>query len=157
MTAFARIDARELMDDPVDSPRELEGNLRDIERANRFFGGVTPIVRESERAQARTILDIGCGSADIPLALARRARSRGTRVALTCLDRSEQMLDIARGRAKADPDLHFVHADGTALPFEDQSFDAATCSLALHHCAPGEAIALLREMRRVARAPIVCD
>jgi ubiquinone/menaquinone biosynthesis C-methylase UbiE len=156
--ALARVDARELMDDPVDSLAELEGNLCDIERANRFFGGLAPIVRETERIGARTILDVGCGSADIPGVLARRARRQGRLLSVTCLDRSAQMLDIAQRRTGEASGLRFVRGDGFALPFEGGSFDAAICSLTLHHCTPPEAVALLRELRRVAaRTPIVCD
>src|SRR5438309_1342490 len=66
------------MDDPVDSLAELEANLRDIERANRFFGGVTPIVRAVVDARARTVLDVGCGSADIPLAHPASLRAGGS-------------------------------------------------------------------------------
>jgi SAM-dependent methyltransferase len=158
VTAFTRSAARELMDDPVVSTRELEENMRDIERANRWFGGVAPLARECERLGARNLLDVGCGSADVPRALVAAARRKGVRLRITCLDRSEQMLDIARCRAGDDPDLTFVQADGTSLPFADAAFDAALCSLALHHFEPGDAPALLRELRRVSRlAPLVCD
>lgn len=158
MTAFARVDARELMDDPVESAAELEGNLRDIELANFLFGGIAPVVREVERTAAVSVLDVGCGSADIPLALVRHARRRGAALRVTCLDRNEQMLAIARRRTGADPGLIFVRGEGTSLRFPADAFDVVTCSLALHHFAPDEAVTLLREMRRVARVtPIVCD
>jgi ubiquinone/menaquinone biosynthesis C-methylase UbiE len=68
------------------------------------------------------------------------------------------MLAIARRRTGGHPALAFVRADGEALPFPDGSFDAVTCTLALHHFEPAAAGALLRELRRVARlSPIVCD
>jgi len=51
-----------------------------------------------------------------------------------------------------------VRGDGVSLPFEDASFDVAMCNLTLHHCDPAEAVALLRELRRVARlSPVVTD
>lgn len=158
MTAFARVDARELMDDAVESPAELEANLRDIELANRFFGGISPVLREVERAAAASVLDVGCGSGDIPLALLRRARRRGVALRVTCLDHSEQMLEIARRRTGGNPGLIFVRGEGTSLRFPARAFDVVTCNLALHHFSPDEAVALLREMRRVARVtPVVCD
>jgi len=153
-----RVVARELMDEPVESLTELEHNLADIEFANRMFGGIAPVLREVRRCGARTLLDVCCGSADIPLAVARDARRRGAPLAVTVLDRSEDILAIARRRARAEPDVVVAAGDGTALPFGDAAFDVVTCNLALHHFEPAAACALLRELRRVARVmPLVCD
>jgi ubiquinone/menaquinone biosynthesis C-methylase UbiE len=146
------------MDDPVESLDELEGNLSDIEFANAVFGGSAPVVRAVRESGAQTVLDVGCGSADIPLALVRDAERRGNPLEITALDRSAQMLEIARRRTHAHPRLHFVVASGEALPFEAGTFDVVTCNLALHHFEPEAAHALLKEMRRVARiTPLVCD
>ena len=148
----------ELMDRPVDIPDELERNLADIEFANRWLGGIGPLRREIRRTGARTVLDVGSGSADVPLALVRDGRRRGVDLRATCLDRSEQMIAIAKRRTGNDERLTFVRGEGEALPFDDGSFDIVTCSLALHHFEPPAARALLREMRRVARVtPIVAD
>jgi len=153
-----RVVARELMDDPIESLAELEENVADIEFANRAFGGIVPALREVRRLRARTLLDVCCGSADVPLAIVRDARKRGERIALTLLDRSAQMLTIARGRADGEPGVTFAAGDATALPFGDAAFDVVTCNLALHHFEPDAARTLLRELRRVARLmPLVCD
>ncbi len=153
-----RSSARELIDDPIASLDELEGSLRDIAFVNAIFGGVAPVAREVERCGARTLLDVGSGLADVPLALVRRARKNGRTLVATCLDRSTQMLALAKRFTNADRDLRFVHGEGESLPFADGAFDVTTCSLALHHCDPAVAVGLLRELRRVAsRTPVVCD
>ena len=145
------------MDDPVDSLAELEANLRDIACANRFLGGVAPVARVLERTGATTVLDVGCGAADIPRALLQQASHASRPLAITCLDKSEQILRIA-GRDAATPQLKFVRGDGTSLPYSSQAFDVAMCSLTLHHLRPDDAVALLRELRRVSRTtPLVCD
>ncbi len=148
----------ELMDRPVDAPDELEGNLADIAFANRWLGGVAPVTREIRRVGARTVLDIGSGAGDVPHALVRDGRRRGIDVRVTCLDRSAEMLAIARRRTGGDERLTFVQGEGERLPFDDASFDVVTCTLALHHFEPVPARELLHEMRRVARiTPIVAD
>jgi len=153
-----RISARELMDDPLDSLSELEGSMRDVEFQNAWLGGAAPTLRELDRIGATTVLDVGTGSADIPYALARRADRRRSELSITCLDRSAQMLAIARKRTAGHPRLRFVQADGGALPFDDGSFDVAMCNLALHHFDPPAACQLLRELRRVSRrSPLVND
>ena len=47
-------------------------------------------------------------------------------------DLSEGMLDVGRRRR---PDMTFVQADVTALPFEDETFDAVTMSYGLRNVA----------------------
>jgi ubiquinone/menaquinone biosynthesis C-methylase UbiE len=150
--------ARELMDEPVDDVGELEANLRDIAFANAHLGGTAPVLRALRRLGARSVLDVGTGLADIPLAIAGDAARRGVQVRLTCLDHSEQMLALAQRRCGDRPNLTFVRAEGTTLPFAAASFDVVLCTLALHHFDRAPALALLRELRRVARlTPLVCD
>jgi SAM-dependent methyltransferase len=120
------------MDDPVDSLVELEANLRDIARANHLFGGISSIARILQETDARSILDVGCGGADVPKALQTLAAYRRASLAITCLDRSEQMLGIAARDANG---LSFVRGDATDLPFADSSFDVAMSTLSLHHFA----------------------
>ena len=146
------------MDDPVESLAELEENLRDIERTNRWLGGLAPVKAAIFALQPRSVLDIGSGSADIPLALVRAAQARKLDLHITCLDNNAQMLQIARRRCAGHPQLEFTLGDGNALPYDDASFDVVTCNLALHHFPPECAAGLLREMRRVSRlTPLVCD
>jgi ubiquinone/menaquinone biosynthesis C-methylase UbiE len=146
------------MDEPVDDVDELAANLRDIAFANAHLGGSAPVVRTVRESGARTVLDVGCGAGDVALAMVRDSEQRGVIVRVTCLDVSEQMLEIARRATGEHHALAFVRADGGALPYPDRAFDAVTCTLALHHFEPGPATALLRELRRVAKlTPIVCD
>lgn len=148
----------ELMDGPIANPAELEGNLADIAFANRRLGGIAPIRREIRRIDARTLLDVGAGRADVPSALINDGARRGVELRATCLDRSPEMIAIARRHTGEDPRLTFVLGEGDRLPFADAAFDAVICTLALHHFEPDAACALLREMRRVARiTPIVGD
>ncbi|MGP6156437.1 MAG: methyltransferase domain-containing protein [Vulcanimicrobiaceae bacterium] len=146
------------MDDPAVEEAELEANFAEIEFANRYFGGIGPVVREVFARGGERLLDVGCGSADIPRALLRRADRCGRPLTIVALDRSETALAIARRRAGEDSRLRFVRGDGERLPFPDGSFDLVTCNLALHHFEPAQAIELLRELRRVARESVlICD
>ncbi len=146
------------MDDPAESIAELEENLRDIERANRWLGGIAPVRSAVFSLGAGSVLDVGCGSADIPRALVAAARKNGGDLHVTCLDSSSQMLSIAEDRANGETGIRFLQGNGMALPFPDRSFDVVSCNLALHHFEPAAAVKLLGEMRRVALiTPIVCD
>jgi demethylmenaquinone methyltransferase/2-methoxy-6-polyprenyl-1,4-benzoquinol methylase len=86
------------------------------------------------------VLDACCGTGDLAIAGARA----GGRV--TGLDFSERMLERARRKA---PQLEWVSGDLLALPFADESFDAATVGFGVRNV---DDLALaLRELRRVLR------
>ena len=48
-------------------------------------------------------------------------------------------------------------ADGRGLPFADGAFDVAHASMVVHHLDPDDAVAFLRELRRVARRGLVVN
>jgi ubiquinone/menaquinone biosynthesis C-methylase UbiE len=70
-------------------------------------------------------------------------------------DRNSKILALAA--RNAPPDVKFAVADARRLPFADDSFDVATCSLVLHHLEPDDAVRVLKEMRRVARRGVIVN
>ncbi len=145
------------MDGPV-AREDLERNLRDIAFANRWFGGRGHVVRALRCFGSFYVLDVGSGGGDIAQAIAGDAERRGTRTTITCLDRSSDMLAIARSTIGRNPRVRYLEGDGTHLPCADGAYDIALCTLALHHFEPPEAVQLLRELRRSSRrTPLVSD
>jgi ubiquinone/menaquinone biosynthesis C-methylase UbiE len=155
--------AEELLDGPLEDLDELAGNLRDLRRVNRAFG-----TRLSRLALGRlapgpgpvTLIDVGTGAADIPVALLADAAERGRELRITAIDERPEVIDAARRlRPSLDrlPGLELAVGDGRSLPFPDGSFDVAHTSLVIHHLEPGDAVALLREMARVSRTGIVVN
>jgi ubiquinone/menaquinone biosynthesis C-methylase UbiE len=156
--------APEYLDGTLDDPTTLAGNLRDLRRVNRWLGGIDLSAAAIEALAAHraevTMLDVGTGGADIPLALLDRARRRGRGLAIVGLDSRPEVLAAAAiatpGLAAAEGlDLHV--GDGRSLPFPDRSFDVVHSSLLMHHLEPPEATALLGEMARVARLGVVVN
>ena len=159
-----RTDAAELLDGPLDDPAALAGNLRDLGRVNRWLGGVRLSAAAIEALAAHrdelTLLDVGTGGADIPLALIERSRRRRHHLQIVGVDARPEILAAAvRERpeiaSSAGLDLHV--GDGRRLGYPDRSFDVAHASLVLHHLERPDAIAVLREMRRVARLGVVVN
>lgn len=157
-------DAEELLDGPLDDSAVLRGNLRDLERANRWLGGVRLSAQAIDALAGDrsdlTVLDVGTGGADIPIALLERARRRGQRWHVTGIDSRPEILSAAAVRqrrmtATAGLELHV--ADGRALPYPANSFDVVHASMVAHHLEPGEVVRLLVEMRRVARLGVVVN
>lgn len=97
-----------------------------------------PLREALEGAPGRRLADIGGGTGNYALALKREGWEP------VVVDRSSEML--ARAAAKG---LEVVEADAQELPFEDESFDAATMISMLHHVE--DRGAALAEGRRILR------
>ncbi|XUX00557.1 MAG: class I SAM-dependent methyltransferase [Dehalogenimonas sp.] len=111
---------------------------------------VFPLVRKKAARlllapEGSTILDVATGTGDQAAEFARR------RCCVTGVDLSQAMLDRARHRIKPELRLKFMRANAACLPFEDDSFDKSTISLALHDMPREIELQVLREMRRVTR------
>jgi ubiquinone/menaquinone biosynthesis C-methylase UbiE len=153
-------DAPELLDASSHDPAELGQSLDQVAQVNRWLGGrrsawlaLEPLLTSGRPLE---VLDIGTGSADIPLDLHRRARRAGLQLHVTATDAHPQMLDIARERT-AGTTIDVRHADALALPFHDAAFDVVLLSLTLHHFETDAQRQVLREARRVARRAVVIN
>jgi ubiquinone/menaquinone biosynthesis C-methylase UbiE len=156
--------AEELLDGRLDDRAVLVGNLRDLARINRRFGGVrltTDAVETLAPGRAPiTVLDVGTGGADIPLALIDRGRATGRLLTVTGVDSRPEVLEaaaIAQPRVTATGELALHVGDGRSLPYPDGAFDVVHASLVVHHLEPEGAHTLLVEMARVARLGIVVN
>ena len=91
------------------------------------------------------VLDVCCGTGDIAIALA----GENPDLAITGLDFSPAMLEVAREKGKGLSNLTWVEGDAMELPFPDGTFAAACISFGLRN-TPDYA-RVLREMKRVVR------
>jgi ubiquinone/menaquinone biosynthesis C-methylase UbiE len=152
----------ELLDGSLDDPAALQANLRDLRRINRLTGGASLSVRAIRGLlpSGGSVIDVGSGGADIPVLLIDDARRRGAEIQVTATDSRQEVLDAAvavrpgLGRVAG---LTLSMADGRGLAWPNGVFDVAHSSLVLHHLEPADAIAFLRELRRVSRRGIVVN
>lgn len=149
-----RADAVELLDSGELTRLEIERNLADLARLNRLPGGASTSVRGVRSligTRGASIVDVGTGCGDIPMAFARH----GWRT--VAVDINAEVLPVARAWTTGQPLVEVRNGDARSLPFEDGAFDVAHCSLLVHHLQPREAIGALRELRRVARHGVVVN
>lgn len=90
---------------------------------------------------ARNILDVCCGTG-YQLKLLKQ---HGFMV--TGIDLSDHMISVSHRGENA---VNCLKGDATNLPFPDRSFDLVMVSLALHENSRKDAVAILKEMLRVA-------
>ncbi|MFN8131812.1 MAG: bifunctional demethylmenaquinone methyltransferase/2-methoxy-6-polyprenyl-1,4-benzoquinol methylase UbiE [Solirubrobacteraceae bacterium] len=92
------------------------------------------------------VLDVATGTGDLALELARRVAPTGRVVGA---DFSEAMLDGARAKAPAGLPVRFEWANALSLPYDDDTFDAATVGFGARNFS--DLGAGLGEMARVVR------
>jgi len=144
----------ELLDSDSGTPAEIVTALADLQRVNRWFGGVATTqslvqyVAEKLGTSSLSLLEVAAGSGYVPEATRQRLQNRGVRLEVTLLDRAPSHL-INGNRA--------VAGDALALPFPDASFDLVGCNLFAHHLAPQQLLQFVDEALRVCRTAVLIN
>lgn len=103
--------------------------------------------RVAELARGPEVLDLGCGTGNVTLRLARR----GLRV--TGIDLSPDMLEVARQKPVRDASVRWICAGAVELidHFERESFDTIVAVLLLSELSSAEQAESLRQCHRLLR------
>jgi 2-polyprenyl-3-methyl-5-hydroxy-6-metoxy-1,4-benzoquinol methylase len=144
----------ELMDRPQPVSAELERDLRNIRRLNRWFGSYALIAfflrRWIKPGSRLHIADLATGSGDIPRLIADHARRVGADVHIDALDQQAATLEIAKKLSANYSNIAFVEAN--VLEWEPpEPYDIVLCTLALHHFSESDAVKVLRRCCEVSR------
>ncbi len=151
----------ELLDAPSVDERLLAQSLRDLSHLGGLLGWTRLAVRDvariikQQRLRAFSVLDVGTGAANVPIALARWARRQRLQAQIVAADISAPVLAVARRNCARYPEIRVEQQNALALTYADQSFDLVICQGTLHHFSPDEAAALLQELARVARRAVI--
>jgi 2-polyprenyl-3-methyl-5-hydroxy-6-metoxy-1,4-benzoquinol methylase len=152
----------EIMDTTPLAPTEMARTLDFLTLTNKCFGGAAVVTRYLDQwtsgGEDVSILDVGTGAADIPLAIAAWARRRGVRVRILGLDLVSEIVGIAKARTRHEPSIEIRGGDLFALAESPERFDYVTASLFLHHMPGDQAARALSAFDRLAsRGVIISD
>jgi ubiquinone/menaquinone biosynthesis C-methylase UbiE len=119
-----------------------------VHRLSGLGRGHREMIRLADPRPGQRVLDVGCGTGNLLLALGRER----TGLELVGLDPDERALAIARRKARrARLAVDWRRGFAEELPFPDASVDRVFSSLMLHHLGPAAKAGLLAEVRRVLR------
>jgi ubiquinone/menaquinone biosynthesis C-methylase UbiE len=143
---------------------EYEGCIVELQRVNRWLGDAralkNSLLAEIEKLNLRSfsVLDVGAGSGELLRVIADWARKSGRQARLTGVELNARSAGAIAERASVLPELTALRADAFRLPFADNEFDYAMCSLFTHHFQDADVVRILRELSRVSiRGVFVID
>jgi 2-polyprenyl-3-methyl-5-hydroxy-6-metoxy-1,4-benzoquinol methylase len=147
----------ELLDDPSADPAIVAESLRNIARANRWFGGAAAVRFGLRRTLAGipanttlTLLDVGTGLGDLPDVAVRWGARRGLRLVPVGLELNRAAAALARARG-----LTVAVACAGAPPLRDKSVDVVLVSQLAHHLTSESVVHLLQTCDRIARRAVI--
>jgi SAM-dependent methyltransferase len=147
----------ELLDDPAADPVLVTESLRNIARANRWFGGAAAVRFGLERTLTRipaghtiSLLDLGTGMGDLP----RVAQAWGARRGIRIVPVGFELNRVAARLANRSGVATAVACAGTP-PARDRSADIVLVSQLAHHLDTESVIRLLRTCDRLARIGVI--
>lgn len=109
-------------------------------------GMIDAVARDAAAADAPRILEIGCGTGSLSIALAEAIPA----AEVVGVDIDEKALSIAASKPGAHR-VRWLRGSATALPVEPGSFAIVAISLVMHHLMPDQQPAALREARAALR------
>jgi len=107
----------------------------------------TDLVRRLDLRPGDRALDVACGTGRLAFELASHVAPDGK---VDAVDAATEMIDRASAtNNRVRLPVRFQVALAQRLPFRDDTFNAATCTLALHHIAHDDRRTVVEEIRRV--------
>ncbi len=143
------------------TPEEYERFLREIRFINQRLGDRDALEKTLLASITRlglkefSVLDVGAGTGELLSVIAEFARKEQRNAKLVGLDLNERAVREIAAEAERYAEISSIRGDALMLPFVDDSFDYAICSLFTHHLADEQVPIALSEMSRVARRGIV--
>jgi len=161
-----RVVTPELLDSDAGTPKEVADSLADLRGINQKFGGISTTQAMIEHVWRRglprqggqvppphgqlSLLKVGAGSGDVPLAARTRLAPKGLSLQVTLLDRAATHLTTGNNH-------QVVVGNALALPFAAESFDLISCGLFAHHLSPEEVVQFVKEGLRVCRVAVLIN
>jgi len=142
--------SRDLEPEAMDTLEEAQDyDSMDHREVNRRFGADALSALRGDGFLAGTepshLLDLGTGTAQIPIEMIAQLRARGETLRMTAVDLAAEMLVVAKRNVAAagmTAEIRLERLDAKTLPYPDDRFTAVVSNSIVHHIPePREALA----------------
>lgn len=151
----------EIMDDLGISGEVVDQTLRELDLINRKLGGnkisTSAFKRLLKEKTIRSVADLGCGGADILIAMATIAKSRGHQVAFTGVDANPSIVGYAQNHVKEWGNIGIRCLNIFSPEFRALKFDIIHCCLFTHHFTSPDLVRLLIAFKEQAEVAIIIN
>lgn len=150
-----RTSIAELLDEDRGTAEEIAASLGDLRHINDWFGGTCTTILLLRRVvrisgcRKLSLLEVGAGAGDVPLAAQRALARESIDLQVTLLDKAASHLP-----ANGTPS---IAGNALSLPFLDATFDVVSCSLMAHHFQPVALRVFVCEALRVCRRAVLIN
>ncbi len=138
------------------TPEEYEGCIVELQRVNRWLGDASALrdslLREIEKLDlpSFSVIDVGAGSGELLRSIAEWAGKTDRNAQLVGVELNSRSASAIIQQSGTFPMISAARGDAFQLPFRNQQFDFAICSLFTHHFKDDKVVELLQELSRVA-------
>lgn len=146
----------EIIDDFELSGTEIEQTFDSIEKVNIWLGGNQVLVDSLKKTLRHPALqkkeklllhDLGCGSGDGLVSLAKWSRKQQQKIQFLGLDANPFVVQLAKERTRDYPEIQFKTQNIFAEDYSLKNIDIATFNLCLHHFETAEISGLLQKCK----------
>lgn len=119
-----------------------------------------PTIRSAGDDCCFTVLDLGCGSGDILVWMAKQARKLGIPMRFVGADPDPQALEVARSLGRGFPEIEWIDLDSSGIEAyvaKHGRFDWIISNHVLHHLSEADAEEFLRKANAAAKRGIVIN
>jgi SAM-dependent methyltransferase len=156
-----RANMSEMMDDPAVDSKLLKNNLKELDILNRYSGGHAVSLEGLKALVGKqslyTVVDLGCGSGDSLLYLARWARKKKLQIRFIGVDANAHAIQYLREKCIGYPEITGVVKDYDTFLKSSPKADIYLCSLFCHHLDDSQLVNLFRELKRAKAGFVIND
>ncbi len=153
-------DIVEEMDKPDCDHDKLFQTYQHFASINSFLSGwkkiysvqLKPLMLDNQRTYS--LLDIGFGGGDIPLAISRWAKSDGIDLSITAIETDQRALDYVE-RLPSDEKVVFLNCSSSELLETGEQFDFTISNNLLHHLSDDEIKSLMSDSEQLTKKLIL--
>lgn len=152
---------KEIMDDLSISGEVVDQTLRELDVINRYLGGnqisLLAFRKIVEENAVKSLVDLGCGGADILKEMALLADKSGQEIAFRGIDANAEIIAYARNNTSDFPNIDFQAINIFSKEFGQQKFDIIHSCLFTHHFTKAELITCFKSWKTQARKSIIIN
>jgi SAM-dependent methyltransferase len=159
-----RSEAPEIMDDFAMEGEILRDALDKIASINKLLGGnkvtlegVKTLLKQVDRQQTITILDVGCGNGDMLRTLADYSNKHGLKFMLYGIDANAFTIKHAQSLSSNYQNISYHCEDIFKENLPIENFDIILCTLTLHHFKDPELLTLLHFFSKKSKIGLVIN